>query len=60
MTDVDLGVVVPDPDNAYGPGNRPEAAQGPRREGDPDGPQGGRRRPRRQVEGRKRSILVRF
>jgi predicted nucleotidyltransferase len=61
LTDVDLGVVVPDPDHRYGPGRRgprelkDRAADAVRRDlkatyGDL----------RVEVEGRKRSILVRF
>lgn len=61
LTDVDLGVVVPDPDGRYGPGRRgpselqERAADAVRRElkdeyGDL----------RVEVKGRKRSILIRF
>ncbi|WP_418605907.1 hypothetical protein [Georgenia sp. SUBG003] len=61
LVDVDLGVVVPDPDGEYGPGNggplalKERAANAVRRElkeefGDL----------RVEVKGRKRSVLIRF
>ncbi|MFD5865559.1 nucleotidyltransferase [Agromyces sp. NPDC127015] len=61
LNDVDLGVVIPDPDNKYGPGRRgpadlkERAAESIRRELGPDYDD-----LRVEVDGHKRSILVRF
>jgi hypothetical protein len=37
LTDVDLGVLVPDPNRRYGPAKRPERVEGPSRQSYPHG-----------------------
>ncbi|GEB64641.1 hypothetical protein SAT01_20890 [Sinomonas atrocyanea] len=61
LTDVDLGVVIPDPDHEYGPGKRgPKALKERAAEAIRHGLKGRYGDLAVEVEGRKRSLLVRF